>query len=208
MRNPAVLLVVASIFIIASCKNDTKTETPETVIIEEDVPIETDSVSKIPQGKALTEQERRQAGSVMAKLMMNPEFQVYTKMTISARLSELMSDAEGPYTLFVPEGPAFNNVSADTINSLVNPNNLDALVRFVQGHMVQGEFDSVYITEAIQKDGKLEMRSVAGGVLVMTKQGSGLVVTDSEGRKARISSTDLQASNGIIHGLDKPLWLN
>ncbi len=95
----------------------------------------------------------------------------------------MLSSSEGPYTLFAPEGPAFNDVPQDSINHLVNPENLEELIRFYKGHLVEGEFNSVYITQALQKEGELQFTTMAGSILTVQKRGSDLMYgTSKEGK--------------------------
>lgn len=191
------LLLIAFI----SCKNDAKQD-------QETTSSETEEVTPAPPKKELTDQDRNQINSLMTKLMLNPEFKTMSSMAVSAGLTEMLSSSEGPYTLFAPEGPAFNEVPQDSINHLVNPENLEELIRFYKGHLVEGEFDSVYITQALQKEGELQFTTMSGSVLTVQKRGSDLIVRDGQGREARISSSDLKGFNGVIHGLDRPLGIN
>jgi uncharacterized surface protein with fasciclin (FAS1) repeats len=186
---------------LISCKNDTKGD-------QETTSSETEEVTQAPPKRELTDQDRNQINSLMTKLMLNPEFKTMSSMAVSAGLTEMHSSSEGPYTLFAPEGPAFNDVPQDSINHLVNPENLEELIRFYRGHLVEGEFDSVYITQALQKEGELQFTTMSGSILTVQKRGSDLIVRDEQGREARISSSDLKSFNGVIHGLDRPLGIN
>ena len=197
--SPFVICLLMIAFI--SCKNDTKGD-------QEPTSSETEEVTQAPPKRELTDQDRNQINSLMTKLMLNPEFKTMSSMAVSAGLTEMLSSSEGPYTLFAPEGPAFNDVPQDSINHLVNPENLEELIRFYKGHLVEGEFDSVYITQALQKEGELQFTTMAGSILTVQKRGSDLIVRDGQGREARISSSDLKSFNGVIHGLDRPLGIN
>ena len=197
--SPFVICLLMIAFI--SCKNDTKGD-------QEPTSSETEEVTQAPPKRELTDQDRNQINSLMTKLMLNPEFKTMSSMAVSAGLTEMLSSSEGPYTLFAPEGPAFNDVPQDSINHLVNPENLEELIRFYKGHLVEGEFDSVYITQALQKEGELQFTTMAGSILTVQKRGSDLIVRDEQGREARISSSDLKSFNGVIHGLDRPLGIN
>ena len=46
---------------------------------------------------------------------------------------------------------------------------------------------------------------LAGGIVKIDAAGAGMVVTDGRNRKANITSTDVMASNGLIHVIDKVL---
>ncbi len=98
---------------------------------------------------------------------------------------------EGPYTVFMPTDQAFARVSAsDWENWKKEP---QALARVLRYHMMRGQ---VKVTEV--KPG--EAASVAGPALDL-KSDNGMVTVNG----ARVTESDLQADNGIIHGVDSLL---
>ena len=96
--------------------------------------------------------------------------------------------AEGPYTAFMPTDQAFARVTkSDWDNWKKEP---QALARVLQYHLIRGR---VKVTEV--KPGSAA--SVAGPALVL-KSDNGMVTVNG----ARVTESDLQADNGIIHGID------
>jgi transforming growth factor-beta-induced protein len=47
------------------------------------------------------------------------------------------------------------------------------------------------------------IKTVQGSNLTINAAGSGLVITDARGRKANITTANIQASNGVVHLIDK-----
>jgi transforming growth factor-beta-induced protein len=101
---------------------------------------------------------------------------------------------KGPFTVFAPTDEAFAKLPAGTVENLLRPENKEKLVAILKFHVVQGRVFS---------------EAAAKGASVETLQG-GKLTTRSEERSvfvngARILSTDVNASNGVIHVIDTVL---
>lgn len=98
---------------------------------------------------------------------------------------------DGPFTVFAPTNEAFAALPAGTVESLLLPENRDALVNILTYHVVPG---------AVTSD------QLAGQRLnVTTVQGSDLHVDARNGVHVngnRVIAADIIASNGVIHAID------
>lgn len=97
----------------------------------------------------------------------------------------------GPFTVFAPTDEAFAKLPAGTVEDLLKPENKDRLVAILTYHVVPGKVmasDVVKLKEAKTADGKM---------LVIDRKGDAVMVND-----ATITSTDIGASNGVIHVID------
>ena len=103
------------------------------------------------------------------------------------------------YTVFAPTDAAFTalldelGVTADQLLS-----NQALVTKVLRYHIVRGNLDS---TEVLAKK---SLRTLQGGRIL---QQNG-VLTDANGRTASIITTDIQASNGVIHVIDRVLLPN
>ncbi|NNF58530.1 MAG: fasciclin domain-containing protein [Rhodothermaceae bacterium] len=97
--------------------------------------------------------------------------------------------SDGPFTVFAPTNEAFARLGQDTIESLLRPENRDQLVAILTYHVVAGEFDSFDLQD------ERGLTTVNGQDLSI-----GVGVND-----ARFAATDIQASNGIVHVIDRVL---
>jgi uncharacterized surface protein with fasciclin (FAS1) repeats len=100
----------------------------------------------------------------------------------------------GPFTVFAPTDEAFAKLPAGTIENLLKPENKAMLRRVLTHHVVPGKVmaaDVVKVSSA---------KSVSGGMLSIKASG-GTVMVD----QARVTKTDIAASNGVIHVLDAVL---
>jgi uncharacterized surface protein with fasciclin (FAS1) repeats len=101
---------------------------------------------------------------------------------------------EGPLTVLAPTDEAFGNLPDGTVDNLLKPENRGQLVAILKNHVIAGE---VTLAKA------LELREGT------TLQGSKVAVRFEDGRvrigSATLVAADVQASNGIIHVIDRVL---
>ncbi len=101
----------------------------------------------------------------------------------------------GPFTVFAPTDEAFAKLPAGTVESLLRPENKEKLKSILLYHVVSGNVPASKVV-------KLNGRSVK------TLQGSTIKVRTKHGVKvndAKVITTDVKASNGVIHVVDTVL---
>lgn len=101
----------------------------------------------------------------------------------------------GPFTVFAPTDEAFAKLPAGTVETLLKPENKEKLKAVLLYHVVPGNVTADQVT-------KLNGRSVK------TVQGSSVKVKTSHGVQvdnAKVTQTDIKASNGVIHVIDTVL---
>ena len=97
----------------------------------------------------------------------------------------------GPFTVFAPTDAAFAKLPAGTLENLLKPENKDELTSILTYHVVAGKVmaaDVVKLSQAKTVNGKMLMVKVHGG---------NVMIND-----AKVTSTDIAASNGVIHVID------
>lgn len=112
---------------------------------------------------------------------------------------------KGPFTVFAPTDAAFGRLPAGTVETLVKPQNKETLTKILTYHVVAGNWDYKAITKAIKDGkGKAAIRTVSGGTLWAMMNGDhNIVLKDSKGSIANISTYDVTQSNGVIHVIDR-----
>ena len=99
---------------------------------------------------------------------------------------------DGPITVFAPTDDAFSALPAGTIDSLLKPENKDQLATILKFHVIAGKIGSV---------------ALADGAILETLAGIDANISQTEGgfniENARIVATDIDASNGIVHVIDR-----
>jgi uncharacterized surface protein with fasciclin (FAS1) repeats len=99
----------------------------------------------------------------------------------------------GPFTVFAPTDAAFAALPAGTVESLLKPENKDKLVAILTYHVLPAEVMSSAI--AMQT---LEPATVQGATVKVVGGAGGVMVND-----AKVVTADVDASNGVIHVIDK-----
>jgi len=123
----------------------------------------------------------------------------------AAGLVETLKGA-GPFTVFAPTNAAFDKVPKATLDTLMKPESKKALTGILTYHVVAGKQDAAAISAAIKAgNGKATFKTVAGGTLTASMEGSDVIVTDEKGGKAKVTTADVMQSNGVIHVVDSVL---
>ncbi|MCH2569257.1 MAG: fasciclin domain-containing protein [Pseudomonadales bacterium] len=119
------------------------------------------------------------------------QFETLIAAAKAAGLAGVLS-GDGPLTIFAPTDEAFGALPAGTIESLLKPENKQKLSEILQYHVIAGSVGS----DALSDGGVLE--TVSGGSARVTESEKGFMI---EG--ARIVATDIDASNGLVHVIDR-----
>ena len=98
---------------------------------------------------------------------------------------------EGPFTVFAPTDEAFAALPEGTVEDLLLPENKDQLTAILTYHVVPGKVMSGDLT-----DGMTAATVEGSDVTIMTE--GGVMVND-----ANVVQPDIEASNGVIHVIDK-----
>jgi uncharacterized surface protein with fasciclin (FAS1) repeats len=105
--------------------------------------------------------------------------------------------SEGPFTVFAPSDEAFAKLPAGTVESLLLPENLDQLTAILTYHVVPGRLLAADVLASN------DLPTVQGQSLAVSLDGGTPKVNASA-----IVSTDILASNGVIHVIDTVLLPN
>jgi len=122
-----------------------------------------------------------------------PEFETLVAALTAADLVDVLS-GDGPFTVFAPTNAAFDKLPPGTVESLLQPENKQALIDILTYHVVPGKILSTDLSD---------------GQEATTLQGDVVVVTIADGtvkiNEATVSTPDVEASNGVIHIIDSVL---
>ena len=121
------------------------------------------------------------------------QFSTFTKIVEAAGLEQTLA-AQGPVTIFVPTDEAFARLPPDQLEALLRPENREKLVKILTYHVIPGQ--------ALEQDDLKRRRDAetAAGMPVSFELVRGrLRVGD-----ARVTG-DYEASNGVIHAIDRVL---
>lgn len=111
----------------------------------------------------------------------------------------------GPYTVLVPSDAAFaklGSAAPDTSSAQGRAQ----MTRILTYHILPGVILADDIGKAIDTGkGKAVLATMGGEMLTATKSGGNIVLADSSGGKATVTSADEKHSNGVVHHVDSVL---
>lgn len=121
----------------------------------------------------------------------DPQFSTLVRLVKAAGLASTLS--KGSYTVFAPTNAAFAKVPKSTLNALAKDKaKLKAVLLY---HVVKGKVPASKVV-------KLKRARTLNGASVKITVKSGKVYLNGS---TRVTKTDVMASNGIIHVIDKVL---
>lgn len=102
-------------------------------------------------------------------------------------------EGTGPYTVFAPTDAAFADIQS-TVDTLLEPDNKTDLQQVLTYHVVPGTYTAADLTD---------------GQKLKTVEGQDLTVSITDGvvkvNDATVEATDITASNGVVHVINKVL---
>jgi uncharacterized surface protein with fasciclin (FAS1) repeats len=132
----------------------------------------------------------------------------HTTLVAAVKAAGLVATLKGPgpFTVFAPTNAAFDMLPAGTVDTLLKPANKATLTKVLTYHVVPGRLDSAALAEKIEDGGgTATLTTVQGEPLKVSMQGSSVVVTDTKGNVATVTTADVYQKNGVIHVVDKVL---
>ena len=101
---------------------------------------------------------------------------------------------KGPFTVFAPTDAAFAKLPAGTVETLLKPENKAKLTAILTYHVVAGKVMAADVV-------KVKSAKTVQGTAVTVNAMGGKVMIDG----ANVVTTDIAASNGVIHVIDTVL---
>ncbi|WP_442944196.1 fasciclin domain-containing protein [Nostoc sp.] len=112
----------------------------------------------------------------------------------SRRLNSTI-DSPGLYTVFALTDTAFSALPKATLDKLLQPVNKQQLVRLLAYHVIPGEITSQQLTSG-------QVKTVEGTpVKIMVDRTNNSITVNN----AKVTQSDIPASNGIVHIVDQVL---
>lgn len=128
--------------------------------------------------------------SVADTVARRPELSTLSQLLTTAGLAEALKTG-GPFTLFAPSNDAFKAVPQKTMDELArDPARLKAVLGY---HAVAQRLNSESVLNG-------NIKTLNGANLALGKAGTFVTVED-----AMVQTADIQASNGVVHVVDRVL---
>jgi uncharacterized surface protein with fasciclin (FAS1) repeats len=131
-------------------------------------------------------------GTIVDVAAQNGEFTTLISLVQAAGMEKTLT-GDGPFTVFAPTDDAFAQLPPEALQALEN--DPDTLAQILQYHVAQGELMAADVATSTT------IPTVAGQDLNVTADGSTVTLNDS----VQVTTTDIEASNGVIHVIDQVL---
>lgn len=135
-------------------------------------------------------QEMSAQDSIATQLSESGSFNTLAQAVEAAGLIEELQTT-GEYTVFAPTDEAFAALPAGTLEALLQPENQEILQQILKYHIVLGAANSSEISAGLFE--------TAAGSAVEIEVANGMVQVGN----AQVIQPDIQASNGVIHGINQ-----
>lgn len=117
-------------------------------------------------------------------------FETLTQALAATGLDNIIRD-QGPFTMFAPTDEAFKQLSE--FGNLTKPDSKQKLKELLSNHLIKGKLMSKDLIK------QQEFKTLAGGTLTVDTE------DDLKINEVKIAKSDLEATNGVIHVVDRIL---
>ncbi len=199
LKSITFLFVSIVAFALVSCKNDTQETTKNDVVT-------VDATSKAPIKKAakkeLTPDDIALIKSVLARVMTEPQLKKFASYLVTAQLTDQLSSEDKNYIVFGPSDTAIDALSDEKKKFYSNPENFEKLVEMLKTHIVSEGLDEKTLEENLENNGKLNLKTLAGVSLTVTKSGDNIMISDGKGKKVTVVKNSVKGGNGSVFVVD------
>ena len=123
----------------------------------------------------------------------NGNFKTLAAALTAAGLIDTLK-GDGPFTVFAPNDEGFAKLPKGTVESLLKPENKAKLINILTYHVVSGKVPAK-VAVTLDKATAINKQDIK-----VKKKKAGLFLN-----KSKVIATDINASNGVIHVIDKVL---
>jgi uncharacterized surface protein with fasciclin (FAS1) repeats len=182
----AAALIGAAALTAAACSDDAETSTAASPTSTAAAPTTTAPMDEV-----------MATGTIVDVAVSDPDFSTLVSAIQAAGLAETLN-GEGPFTVFAPTNDAFAKIPAATLQSLLEPANKATLTKILTYHVVAAQVMAADVTPG-------EVVTVEGQPFTVEVEGTDVYIVDGKGGRAQVVTTDVEASNGVIHVIDTVL---
>lgn len=133
----------------------------------------------------------------------------HTTLVAAVKAADLVGalQGSGPLTVFAPVNAAFDALPDGTVDTLLKPENKEMLQKVLTAHVVAGDLSGEDLMRRARNsaDGFFHMETLSGDALSAQMRGRTLWIYDESGNAGRVTISDVNQSNGVIHVVDSVL---
>ncbi|WP_424495010.1 fasciclin domain-containing protein [Salinimicrobium sp. GXAS 041] len=210
MKTRRALLVLAcsfGMFAYTSCQDNNRGENSEVNL--EDFNEEESDQDLMIQGEdnaSSSSSQGEDTNAITGTISRNKDLKTFSEGMTRAGIDDDFSRGEGPYTIFAPSNIAYDELSQDERNQFENASEIKKTGAGMHYLVVKGKLTAADLKQQMENtDGTLQLTSLQGETLRVSMRDGNLVVTDPSGKQAKILESDMNATNGIVHIIDRVL---
>jgi len=106
---------------------------------------------------------------------------------------------KGPFTVFAPTNEAFAKLPAEVLKRLLDPKNIKELDAVLEYHVITGA--AIYAADLKPKQ---KVKTLEGEEILIEVEEKSVYIN----RKAKVTTADVGATNGVVHIIDSVLIPN
>lgn len=196
---------IASALVLAACS------APEAPVAETAPAIDTAAADPMPADPMPATSANPTVGggamnasdNIVANASAAPNLSTLVAAVKAAGLVETLQGA-GPFTVFAPTDDAFAKLPAGAVDGLLKPEMKADLAGVLTYHVVAGNLDAAALLQQIEAGGgTATLTTVQGATLQAMSDGAGgVMLHDTKGGTARVTTADVRQSNGVVHVID------
>lgn len=133
---------------------------------------------------------------------MDKGFSILTSFIETAEFSKVLNN-KNSYTIFAPANMAFDKLPEGKVEELLKPENKEKLQSILNYHIIEGKITKEDIAAAVKEGrGSMQLKTLGGSKLTVSMKRDRIFIIDKMGNGGTLITTDVEASNGIIHTID------
>ncbi|KPM32085.1 Fasciclin-like repeat protein [Croceitalea dokdonensis DOKDO 023] len=145
------------------------------------------------------------ARSVLGILSGRTEFDTFHKSLKSAGMATKL-DSIDELTVFAPTNEAFNRITEAKLANLQTPAGTDEMKHLLNYHLIVEEYDLETLISTIRlNENILRLKTLNGGYVALTLEDGKVFINDETGFQSKLTIFDLEAKNGVVHGIESVL---
>ena len=142
---------------------------------------------------------------MISSLLNSHDFSILTTAIKSVHLEQPLLKP-GSYTLFAPDNEAFARLPERVSSRVFLHINRDEMAKLLACHLVINPPQAgKRLLDSVAEGRQLQLQTLGGCVLTVTKVKNQLSITDQSGQTAQITSADVVQSNGMMEMIDRVL---
>ncbi len=202
MKFKSIIMSLAVATMLFTACNDGKKKEAEAKAEAEKMEME---AQKKAEEEAMMAKKEFEKNTIASKAMNNQNMSTLVSALKKAGLAQTFME-EGEYTVFAPTNEAFEAVPKKSMDNLMMDENKTQLQNLLKYHVVSGEWTGDALMKAIKdNDNKYRVTTLQGENIILSTKDGKIMVKDAKGNTATVVNGNMDASNGVVHAIDKVL---